>query len=193
MSARARVMLGACLALAAPTLTACARRAVPAPAPEPAAYDAPQRGTPEARARLGRDDEVAILAALVRDFFRPSGGQARWIDPRPLGDVRDARADSLAEPDEAWAEAVRATASRGRVCVVGADESACRGREGGVLRFSRAYADGDARARVFARYLPARDEGDGPEAVRAGFEMVLTMVRRGEGWRIASERVVRAP
>src|SRR3954471_13014788 len=83
-------------------IAAC-HHAPPASVASPLPAESPVRGDVAARRALGADAEQAIQAVIVQRFFRPSRGQARWIDPRPLGDARDARADSLAEPDDAWA------------------------------------------------------------------------------------------
>ncbi|WP_025409826.1 hypothetical protein [Gemmatirosa kalamazoonensis] len=160
----------------------------------PPERDAPARGDAAARAALTRDDELAIDAVIVTRFFRPSGGQARWIDPRPLGDVRDSVADARIDPDDAWADALRAATGHPRVCVYDADaDEACAGREGGVLRFSHPYAAGDG-ARTFVRWWPARRAGaEGPLPARGQptFEMVFTMARAGGGgWRIVSQRAI---
>lgn len=158
----------------------------------PAVRDVPTRGDAAARAALTRDDELAIGSVIVTRFFRPSGGQARWLDPRPLGDVRDPTADAAAEPDDAWADALREATGHARVCVFDADVAdACRGRDGGVLRFSHPYAEGADGARVFVRWTPARSEGAPlPALGQPSFEMVFAMERVGRGWRIATQRAI---
>lgn len=178
--------------LALALLAAC-RSAAPAPTPVPEAPDAPLRGDPAAAAALPPADRDAIHAAVLR-FFRPTGRQARWIDPRPLAPVRGAETDSAAAPDAAWALAVRESAGSARVCVLDDEGAPCRGRSGGVLRLSRAYAAGDGEARVFVRYAPAR-ESDG-EVVRApgpAIESLFTLARDGGRWRIVDHRPVRTP
>jgi hypothetical protein len=158
----------------------------PKPTPEPR-----ERG--DAKARLSRDDELGMDAVIVGRFFRPYGKQARWIDPRPLGDVRDAAADSTAESDDAWADAVRAAVGHPRVCVFDPDAAdACHGRDGGVLRLSHAYADGAGAARVYVRWTPARDQGgDLPALGGPVFEMVFRMERTSAGgWHIASQHAL---
>jgi len=180
----------ACLALGA--LGCRTAREVTDSAPSPS-HDSPARGTAAARAALGRDDEMAIDAVIVTRFFRPFGKAARWIDPRPLGDVRDSTADARAEPDDAWADAIRAAADHPRVCVYDPDVAdACRGREGGVLRFSHPYASGADAARVFVRWAPAHPAGGDalPALGQPRFEMLFTMAREGRGWRITEHRTV---
>lgn len=109
--------------------------------------------------------------------------------------MRGAGADTAAAPDAAWAEGVRETAGGARVCVLDAEDERCRGRAGGILRLSPAYAEGGAdAARVFVVYTPAR-ERDG-EIVRTPgpvLESVFRLERRGGSWRIAEHRTVRAP
>jgi hypothetical protein len=158
----------------------------------PEQRDPPARGDAAARAALTRDDAMAMYAVIVTRFFRPSGGQARWIDPRPLGDVRGP-ADSSAAPDDAWADAVRDATGHARVCVFDPDAAeSCRGRHGGVLRLSAPYADGDDAARVFVRWTAARSQGgELPVLGHPTFEMVFTMERVGRGgWRIVRQRAI---
>jgi hypothetical protein len=180
---------------AAALLAGCRAARGVAEAPAPAARDEPARGAGATRVAPGSDDAMAMYAVIVTRFFRPVGGQARWIDPRPLGDVRGA-ADSSAAPDDAWADAVRDATGHARVCVFDADAAdACRGRDGGVLRLSAPYAVGDAEARVFVRWTRAAQAGnDGgplPALGHPAFEMLFTMARVGRGgWRIVSQRVV---
>jgi len=159
---------------------------------EPAAErDPPARGNAAARQAMSRDDEMAIDAVILTRFFRPWGGQARWIDPRPLGDVRDPT-DTTADADDAWADAIRAAAGVTRICVLDPDVAdACRGREGGVVRFSHVYAAGPDTARVFVHWAPAVDErGPLPVQGQPTFEMVFTMARVERGWRIAAQRAI---
>lgn len=156
--------------------------------------DAPERGTPVARAALSRDDQLAIATVIVTRFFRPTRGEARWLDPRPLGDVRSP-ADSAAIPDELWAIALRTSIGHPRVCLLPDDpadsEDGCRGRTGGVLRFSHAYATTSNDAVIYARWTPAHDEGDVPVLGQPSFEMRFTMERvGGGGWRIVRQRAV---
>jgi hypothetical protein len=196
MRAARLTVLGA-LAAGAACASACAAKtsqAVLVPPVEPASS---VRGD-SAHRTLGSDDELAIDAVILTRFFHPWHGQARWIDPRPLADVRDVRADSTADADVTWAEAIRDAAGIARVCVLDPDAdaddpdaAACRGRDGGVLRFSRPYATSPDAARVFVRYDPARDAGTGP--VHTGTpaaELRFEMARDGRAWRIASHHTV---
>ena len=182
------------LALAGLLLAAGCRGARPPGPAVPEDLDPPTRGDEVAARAVSPDDRAAIHALLVGRFFRPYGGQARWIDPRPLAPVRGAEADSLAEPDPVWAEEVREGAGTARVCVLDAEDDACRGRQGGVLRLSRVYASGDGEARVFVRYAPARHRNDAVErAPGPVIESVFFLVRDGGRWRIVLQRPVRAP
>ena len=84
----------------------------------------------------------------------------RGASPPPAPAPVPAAPDPPLRGDDEWALAVRESADpSARVCVVEADEEPCRGRTGGILRLSRAYADrGGSAARVFVVYTPMRDE-----------------------------------
>lgn len=175
-------------ALALAGVLACHHaRAVSAPDATP--IDPPQRGTVDAARAVPADDRLAIYTVIVRTFFRPSGGQARWVDPRPLGDVRDARADSLAAANVQWAHALREAIGHDRVCVLDEDagDDGCKGRRGSLLRFSAPYAEADGTVRVFTAVVPVFTPGD---PIDTPFEMAFTMERRGRGWHIAESRTV---
>src|SRR6187431_73987 len=88
-------------------LAACRGASPPAAAPLPEPADPPVRGDDAAAAAIAPEDRDAIYAVLLGRFFRPSGGQARWVDPRPLAPVRGAATDSAAGIDAEWALAVR--------------------------------------------------------------------------------------
>jgi hypothetical protein len=171
--------------------SAACHQARPTTAAPAESFDPPQRGDAAAARAVAPDDRLNIYAAIVRDFFRPFGGQARWIDPRPLGDVRDARADRVAAPDIEWAESLREAIAHDRVCVLGLDEDGCRGRRGSLLRFSPPYAEDAERAHVFARVIPGFEDTPAAKPDAGTFEMEFTMERRGQGWRIAGKRTVR--
>jgi hypothetical protein len=171
------------------SVAAChgARPAAP-PVPE---IEPVERGTAAAAAAVSPEDRLSIYTVIARNFFRPSGGQARWIDPRPLGHVRDPRADSLVASDIEWADGVREAIGHERICVLGMEDDGCRGRRGSLLRFSPVYADGDESARVFVRLIPVFEETPDAKPDATRFEIVFTMARSGRAWRIARERTVR--
>src|SRR5687768_443752 len=78
-----------------------------------------ERGSRAAEGAVSSLDNVAIAVAVVRDFFRPFGDQARWIDSRPLSRVRSDSADGAEEEDQDWSEAVVAAVGLERVCLAG--------------------------------------------------------------------------
>jgi hypothetical protein len=154
----------------------------------------PIRGTEEQADSVSDQDRNAVYRTLLRDFYRPTSGQAQWIDTRALGEKRGA-ADSAARamsddevpPDASWAESVAEASGLQRVCVLGGAEDNCRGRRGGVLRFSPVYAAGPGRVRVFASYTP--HGGDvGPIS-----EMGFTLARRSDEWHIVNKTSVPSP
>lgn len=170
--------------------TAC-HGAAPNETPAPERAEPPQRGDAASARAVDRDDQLSIYSVLLRRFFRPSGGQARWIDPRPLTDVRDAHADSVATAEVEWADAIRELTGLAHVCVLGVDEDDCHGRRGTLLRFSPAYATAPTEARVFVRIVANYDDR-GPLLVDMDrWEMAFTMARDGRAWRIAEKRMVR--
>jgi ketosteroid isomerase-like protein len=151
------------------------------PIPDRPATGSDIRGTEQSAREISDDQQIRIISEVVRDFYRPSFGQARWIDPRPLAHRRSPAADSLSRVEDDWAEAIVGAVALQRVCARESD-AACHGRPGGVLRFSRPYAAGTDTAVVFARYTPTQR---GP----AG-EMEFLMIRRNGSWDIASKRTV---
>lgn len=169
-------------------------RGVPRPIPDDSRpVDTRVRGTATAAASITPDRRLEIYRELVRSFFRPTRGQARWIDPQPLSHTRDVASDSLAVEDDAWADEMVRTIGLRRVCVLDVRDDECRGRPGGVLRFSAPYALSSAgdSAIVFARYSSVR-AGE-PAVPRAGFEMEFRLARRDGAWRIVSKRTVASP
>jgi hypothetical protein len=178
-------------------LAGCAARAVPRDELVPARA---VRGDSAQTALLSPDERLATQRVVVRDFFRPTGGQARWIDPRPLPARRDSQAEADARPDDDWAEHLAAATDIPRVCPLLGENDAgenapCRGRPGGVLRISAPYAlAGGDTVVVYARYAPVRAEEDPSAAAeRRGDELEFQLVRRRGGWHIARHRTVQAP
>jgi hypothetical protein len=169
-------------------------RGVPRPIPDDSRpVDTHVRGTATAAASIAADGRLEIYRELVRSFFRPTRGQARWIDPQPLAHTRDRVSDSLAVEDYEWADEIVRTIGLRRVCALDTRDAECRGRPGGVLRFSAPYALSSAgdSAIVFARYSSVR-AGE-PAMPRAGFEMEFRLARRDGAWRIVSKRTVANP
>jgi len=178
-------------------LAGCAARGVPRDELTPARA---VRGDSARTELLSPDERLATQRSVVRGFFRPTGGQARWIDPRPLPARRDSQADAQVAPDDGWAEDLAAATDVPRVCpLLGENDlgegGPCRGRPGGVLRLSAPYAlAGGDTVVVYARYAPVR-AGEDPSAVtgRWGDELEFQLVRRRGGWHIAKHRTVQAP
>jgi hypothetical protein len=147
------------------------------------------RGTATSAGLVSSADNVAIAAAVIRDFFRPFGSQARWVDPRPLSRVRSDSADAAEQEDLDWSEAVVGAVGLDRVCLAGRSPDRCAGRAGGVIRLSSAFAVGRDSARIFARYTGVGD-------MTPGTEIGFLLQRRDGRWQIVSKTsgtVSRAP
>ena len=148
------------------------------------------RGEPVDRARATEEARRAAYRAIVGDFFRPTRGQARWIDPRPLPDARGA-ADHAVEADDRWAAEIVSAVAHPAVCALEGDDAECRGRAGGVLRLSAAYAVHADTVIVFARYATVRAGQDPSDVVSRpdahGPEMQFWLSRRGRDWRVVRE------
>ncbi|HVE80393.1 MAG TPA: hypothetical protein VNA89_16120 [Gemmatimonadaceae bacterium] len=177
-------------------VTGCVRQAVrehwyPMPELSPVGTPPEVRGTEGAAAALPPAQRMVIVREVVRGFFRPRGGQARWIDPRPLSHHRLADADSRVQPDPSWADAIVDAVGLPRVCALDAEDPGCSGRPGGVLRLSAPYAADTDSAVVFARYTPVA-KGATPVA-GPGFELEFHLARRDGGWRIVGRRSVAGP
>ena len=187
----------AAVVVASGALLGCAGRLVRAAQPisdESRPATAPQlRGLERDAARIPPAERMEIYRELVRAFFRPTRGQARWIDPQPLSHRRDRASDSLALEDDEWAAALVRTIGLRRVCALDDRDDGCRGRPGGVLRFSAPYAAfaGTDSVIVFARYSTVT-AGE-PAVPGAGFEMEFHLARRDGEWRIVSKRTISEP
>jgi len=160
----------------------------------PSVLDSPVRGTEEAADSVPEATRTAVYRNLLRDFFRPISGQARWIDPHPLGEKRGAAdstihaiADDELPPDGGWAAFILEAAGMDRVCVLGGAEDSCAGRKGGVLRLSPVYAAGPDRVHVYVRYTPHGG------AVGPVTEQRFTLTRRGDYWRIDDHAAIPTP
>lgn len=152
------------------------------------------RGSESAASRIPGEQRLAIVSEIVRRFFRPTRGQARWIDPQPLAHRRGWSADSAAHTDEEWAAGIAEAVGLRRVCALDENDVRCRGRPGGVLRFSVPYASGADSAVVFARYTPVeKGTAASPGSGFGGFELEFNMVRRDGRWHIAGKRTIAGP
>ena len=160
----------------------------------PAEVASPVRGTEDAADSVPDQTRRDVYRSLLRDFYRPTAGQARWIDPRPLGEKRGvsdsairAMSDDEMPPDAGWAALVVEASGMERVCVLGGAEDSCAGRKGGVLRLSPVYAAGPEQVHVYVRYTP-HGGAAGPVT-----EQRFTLVRRDEYWRIRDHFDVPTP
>lgn len=162
------------------TLGACMGAGVnTAPVPERATGDVHVRGT-EAQ-QLSVADETEIVANVVRGFYRPIRGQARWVDAQPLAHERTPSADAAMPANRERAEALARAIGHQRVCArPQQDASPCANQPGGVLRFSPAYSAGADRAVIFVEYSPL---AGGPPS-----EMQFRMLRGAGGWNMESRR-----
>lgn len=142
------------------------------------------RGTDAASSTFSVGDEVAIYKALVHGFYRPTGGQVRWIDPQRLSHRRMPAADSAEVAEPELAATIVGAVGLLRVCRRGDAATACAGRDGGVLRFSAPYATGQDSAAVFVRYAPTR--GTGPELAGLAWEIEFHLARDDRGWRVVN-------
>ena len=188
-----RPLVLACLLLLGALSMACGSKN-PETHAVPAAVASPVRGTEEAADSVPEQVRIAVYRTLLRTFFRPVSGQARWIDPQPLGEKRGsadsaihAVSDDELPPDAGWAAGIAEAAALERVCVLGGAEDGCRGRKGGVLRFSPVYAAGPGRVHVYVRYTP-HGGAEGPVT-----EQRFTLTRRSDYWRIDEHVEVPTP
>jgi hypothetical protein len=149
-----------------------------------------QRGSERDAAMISSAQRLEIYRELVRTFFRPTRGQARWIDPQPLSHRREQASDSLALEDDDWADAIVRTIGLRRVCALDGPDDDCRGRPGGILRLSAPYTTsaGTDAVIVFVRYSIV-SAGE-PAAPGEGFEMEFRLARRDDAWRIVSKRTI---
>jgi hypothetical protein len=191
-AARRPLVLG-CILLLAALSVACGSKKSETRA-VPAAVASPVRGTEEAADSVPEQVRTAVYRSLVRTFFRPVSGQARWIDPHPLGEKRGsadsaihAVSDDELPPDAGWAAGIAEAAALERVCVLGGAEDGCRGRKGGVLRFPPVYAAGPGRVHVYVRYTP-HGGAEGPVT-----EQRFTLAQRTDYWRIVEHVDVTTP
>ena len=145
-------------------------------APAPASPDV--RGSRAAARAIPEDEQTEIIARVVREFFMPYGEQARWIDPRPLAHTRAGAADDTVGSDPDWEDEIVAKVHASRVCGLDGPQSGCKGKPGGVLRFSNPYSAGKDSAIVYATFAPIRDASGKAEPVES--EMQFQMRREEE-------------
>jgi hypothetical protein len=132
----------------------------------------------------------ARLYGPVLRFYRPSSGQARWLEPRLLpasrGDTAGPRLDS------ATVRMIIAASGVARLCVRGiAPAEGCEAARGGILRLSAPYAADTQTARVVARF-----EGvPGPYAPGTAYSgtEVFLLRRAGDAWVIAAHEPAAVP
>lgn len=156
-----------------------------APVPELPPGEVWMRGTDAQAARLSNADEAEIVSNIVRDFFRPSGNQVRWISVIPLSNYNSSTTDAGAAADVDRADALVHAIGLPAVCRVGTVNSECEGRPGGGLRFSQAYGIARDTAIIFARYTPI---GGGEPS-----ELQFRMARLPRGWQMISRQSVARP
>lgn len=183
--------------LVAMTLPACIaggiNRQSVRPIPElPPAPSGAMRGTAESAARIADEDQVMIIRAVIRRFFRPLRGQARWIDPQPLAHARSAAADSAMPLEENWVLDIVTATGLSNVCPLSEGNLRCQGMPGGVLRFSEPYAVGPDSALVYATYTPVQ-RGAAPRPARGATEIEFHLARRDGAWTIVNRRSLHAP
>jgi imidazolonepropionase-like amidohydrolase len=138
------------------------------------------RGSDDAAGAMTNGEQIEIVSRLLRSSYYPPDRQARWLDPRPLSNVRVGTADDTVGTDSDYADDVITATRISRVCVLGGRDFACRGKAGGVVRLSWPYRIAKDTAVIFAVFTPRDSLG------KLGIprpEMRFTIVHRGsEGW-----------
>ena len=178
--------------LVATTLSACVaggiNRQSVRPVPElPPAPSSATRGTADAASRIADEDQVMIIREVIRRFFRPLRGQARWLDPQPLAHQRSVAADSAMPLEENWVLDIVTATGLSNVCPLSEGNLRCQGMPGGVLRFSEPYSVGPDSALVYAGYTPVQ-RGAAPRASRGSTEIEFHLARRDGAWTIVNRR-----
>jgi hypothetical protein len=179
--------------LLAATVTACGTgmfsRQSMRPIPEmPPAAASETRGTTEAASRISDEDQVMIIREVIRRFFRPLRGQARWVDPQPLSHRRSRSADSAMALEENWVLDIVTAVGLSNVCPLTEGNLRCRGMPGAVLRFSEPYSAGPDSAVVYAVPTPVQ-RGEAPRSA-PGPEIEFHLVRRDAVWMIVNRRTL---
>ena len=162
------------------------------PIPEMPPAAAPEtRGTAEAASRIGDENQVMIIREVVRRFFRPLRGQARWIDPQPLSHRRSQGSDSAMALEENWVLDIVTAIGLSNVCPLTEGNLRCRGMPGTVLRFSEPYSAGGDSAIVYA--LPTAVQRGAAPTSAPGSEIEFHLARRDGAWVIVNRRTLSVP
>jgi imidazolonepropionase-like amidohydrolase len=148
------------------------------------------RGNRAAAGAISNNEQTQMVSHVLRSYFRPLASQARWMDARPLAHERSA-ADDTVGADHDFAEDVVAATKSLRFCVLNGDDSTCRGKPGGVVRFSWPYLVAKDSAIVFATWAP-RDSAGVVAPVEQETQFRLTKTDAGM-WYVAGRRVVSSP
>jgi imidazolonepropionase-like amidohydrolase len=157
------------------------------------------RGTRTAAAAIPGDEDTEIIRDVLVQFYFPTSGQARWIDPRPLAHVRGA-ADDTVGADFDWVDEIVALAHRPNICPLDGrleTRGLCKGKPGGVLRFSTPYSAGRDSAIVYATYRPVPDStgkvgrvGNVGNVGKPESELQFRLRRSDDGWVIRGKTTV---
>ena len=148
------------------------------------------RGTRTAAAAIPNDEDTEIIRNVLVQFYYPIRDQARWIDPRPLAHVRGA-ADDTVGADFDWVDEIVALAHRSNICPLDGHlepGGLCRGKPGGVLRFSTPYSVGKDSAVVYATYAPVPDSTG--KVGKLESELQFRLRRGDDGWGIRGKNTV---
>jgi len=147
------------------------------PAPSPASVSPSPFRQPNETVSLPQDAVQAIYTAVLQ-FYRPAGGQVRWLDLRLLPATPH---DTAATLDQALASRLIQGLGSARYCL---DEAAsrCTGLPGGRLRLSPVYGLTADEARVVVDF-----QGIGrpyaPETAYSGTQVFL-LQRQTDAWNI---------
>lgn len=134
----------------------------------------PYRQPPETVA-LAPEDQEAIYHTVLH-FFRPAGGQVRWLSRQVLS---PARPDSGLILDRTLAIRLVRRLGPTRFCLQD-DPVPCAARSGGVLRVSPVYGLTETRARLVIEFQSV----PGPYAPEMAFSVTeVFLVEKGtKGW-----------
>jgi hypothetical protein len=141
------------------------------------------RGSNTAAAGISSDWDTHIIRNVLLENFYPLARQARWIDPRPLAHVRGP-ADDTVGADFDWADEIVDRINRSNVCALDGHlepRGLCKGKPGGVVRFSTPYSTGKDSAVVFVTWAPIPDSTGKVSPVESEQVFRLKHARDG-GW-----------